>query len=316
MISYTDKLAVITGAGTGIGRGLARHLSAEGCHLALCDINPETLESTVTECKAQGVNVLSGLCDVGIEADILAFRDEVARHTDHIHLLFNNAGISGGSSFVSTSREEWERIFDICWFGVYHTTRAFLPMLLKSDAGHVINMSSANGLRAVLGGHYPHTAYSTAKFAVRGFTESLIHDFRFNAPHLQASVVFPGTIGTDIVANSAKVLGHNPPAQWTEEDIAIARRRWEISGADVSADMSDADVRARGEEEIDFLHEVGVPPDDAARQILDCVRAGDWRIIVGPDCETLDELVRTDPGGTYDEDFVLRWREATAKIMS
>ena len=316
MNSYKDKLAVITGAGTGIGRALAHHLADEGCNLALCDINPESLANTSRDCESRGVRVISKTCDVGLESDILAFRDAVSERTDHIHLLINNAGISGGSSMITTSREEWERTFDICWFGVYHTTRAFLPMLLKSDAGHVINMSSANGLRAFLGGHYPHTAYSTAKFAVRGFTESLIHDFRFNAPHLQASVVFPGTIGTDIVANSAKVLGHNPPAQWTEEDIAIARRRWEISAADVSADMSDADVRARGEEEIDFLHEVGLPPDDAARHILDCVKAGDWRIIVGPDCETLDELVRTDPSGTYDEDFVLRWREATAKIMS
>ena len=316
MNSYKDKLAVITGAGTGIGRALAHHLADEGCNLALCDINPESLANTSRDCESRGVRVISKTCDVGLESDILAFRDAVSERSDHIHLLINNAGISGGSSMITTSREEWERTFDICWFGVYHTTRAFLPLLLHAEAGHIVNMSSANGMRAVLGGHYPHTAYSSAKFAVRGFTESLIHDFRFNAPHLKASVVFPGTIGTDIVANSAQVLGHNPPADWSEEEIGLARRRWEIAGADVPANMSNEDARKRGEEEIDFLREVGVPPEEAAQHILERVKEGAWRIIVGPDCETMDELVRSDPDRSYDEDFVLRWREATAKLMS
>ena len=197
MEDFSGKIAVVTGGGTGMGRALVRQLVAEGCHVATCDIIEENLAETLELAKAdaaQGVRITGWRCDVASEEDVIAFRDHVAEalETEHINLLFNNAGIGGGGSFVEGSREEWERTFNICWFGVYYTARAFRDMLLASDEGHMVNTSSVNGFRASLGGNIPHTAYSAAKFAVKGFSEALINDFRFNAPHLKVSVVMPG----------------------------------------------------------------------------------------------------------------------------
>ena len=178
-----------------------------------------------------GTRVTTFVADVSVESEVLAFRDAVASglSTEHINLLFNNAGVGGGGSFVTDDRAEWEKTFGVDWGGVYYCTRAFLPMLLAADEGHVINTSSVNGLWASIGPTTPHTAYSTAKFAVRGFTEALITDFRVNAPHLRASVVMPGHIGTSIVMNSVKfhgqefrVDGRGPPL----EVPASTRRRW------------------------------------------------------------------------------------------
>ena len=136
------------------------------------------------------------------------FRDEVlAQHvTDHVNLVFNNAGIGGGASFILASREEWDRTFEICWGGVYNGCRAFVPLLIAADEGHLVNTSSVNGFWASLGPGMPHTAYSAAKFAVKGFTEALLEDFRLNAPHVGVSVVMPGHIGTEIVNNSRKLF--------------------------------------------------------------------------------------------------------------
>src|SRR5882724_11550776 len=126
----------------------------------------------------QGTRVTTHLADVSDEAQILRFRDETARDqdTDKIHLLFNNAGIGGGGSLVAGPREEWDKTFNVCWGGVYHCTRAFLPMLMAASEGHIVNTSSVNGFWASLGPNIPHTAYSAAKFAVKGFTEALITD--------------------------------------------------------------------------------------------------------------------------------------------
>src|SRR3546814_8826961 len=137
-----------------------------------------------------------------------AFRDHVTSHfgTDHVHLVFNHAGIGGGGSFLVYERDAWERTVGICWGGVYNGCRAFLPLLVASDGGHLVNVSSVNGFWASIGPYTPHTAYSAAKFAVRGFTEALLTDLRINAPHVQAHVVMPGHIGTSIVLNSAAIL--------------------------------------------------------------------------------------------------------------
>src|SRR5262249_57919553 len=100
-------------------------------------------------------------------------------------LLFNNAGIGGGGGFVKDDRAEWERTFDICWFGVYYCARAFLPLLTASDDAYIVNTSSVNGFWACLGPDVAHTAYSSAKFAVKGFSEALLVDLRLNAPHVK-----------------------------------------------------------------------------------------------------------------------------------
>jgi NAD(P)-dependent dehydrogenase (short-subunit alcohol dehydrogenase family) len=132
----------------------------------------------------QGLRITAHVADMSDEAQVQRFRDEVAERqdTDKIHLLFNNAGISGGGSMVAGSHEEWEKTFNVCWGGVYYCTRAFLPMLQKADEGHIVKTSSINGFWASIGSRVPHTAYSAAKFAVKGFTEALITDLRINAP--------------------------------------------------------------------------------------------------------------------------------------
>ena len=310
------KIAVVTGGGSGIGRALVRQLVTQGCHVAFCDVIHANLEETLALCRVNNphnVTVTGTICDVADESQVQQFFQDVsAEHaTDHVNLLINNAGINGGGSFVNRSREEWERTFNICWTGVYFVTRTFLPMLLNSSEGHLVNMSSANAIRPVLGGHVPHTAYSTAKFAVRGFTESLIHDFRYNAPHLGVSVVMPGHTGTGIMANSMQILEQNQPEAWTAGEIEKTRTRWEIAGVIGVKDMSDEQIRIDGAKEIENMQEMGVPPAEAAAIILQGVKNKTWRILIGKDTVSLDKLVRESPETMYDLDFVDRWREAT-----
>ncbi|MGE0623235.1 MAG: SDR family NAD(P)-dependent oxidoreductase [Pseudomonadales bacterium] len=319
MHDFSGKIAVITGGGSGIGRELARQLVTQGCHVAICDVSQSRMNDTLERCHAenpQDVTVSGTLCDVADEMQVSQYVEAVrVKHaTDHIDLLINNAGVNGGGSFIESPREEWERTFNICWLGVYLVTRAFMSLLLKSRDGHLVNMSSANAIRAVLGGHVPHTAYSTAKFAVRGFTEALIHDFRFNAPHLSVSVVMPGHTGTGIISNSLDVLGQKQPAEWAAEEIRTNKRRWRISGRDDVQSMSDDEARMVGTREIDNMRELGLPPAEAARVILDGVREKRWRILIGTDTKTLDHLVRQSPETAYDPDFVDRWREANNRL--
>ncbi len=291
-----------------MGRELVRQLSSEGCHVATCDVSAESLVETLALCDPDapaGTRITTFVADVADESATLAFAAAVAaeHRTDHINLLFNNAGIGGGGSFVLDQRSDWETTFNICWGGVYLCTRAFLPMLLASDEGHVVNTSSINGFWASLGLGIPHTAYSAAKFAVKGFTEALITDFRLNAPHLRASVVMPGHIGTSIVINSGKVLGREPK-ELTTEQIADLRTRLERAGLDVGG-ASDEDLRLgmqlRGEM---FRDNAPTSAAQAATAILDGVRANEWRILVGDDAVALDELVRERPGDAYEQSFV------------
>ncbi len=316
MKDFGGKIAIVTGGGTGMGRELVRQLVAEGCHVATCDVIAENLERTITQCREeapQGVRVTGHLCDVAVEAQVLGFQEEVAQQheTPHINLLFNNAGIGGGGSFVDAGREEWERTFNICWNGVYLCCRTFLPMLLASTEGHIVNTSSVNGFRASLGGNIPHTAYSAAKFAVKGFTEALINDFRFNAPHLKASVVMPGGVGTDIAINSTRILGRGSPQDWSDEEIQRMRARWTRMGADRGAlgvderllEMSNDEIRKAMTERQENYRNIGITPAQAARIILDGVKRDHWRILVGKDAEALDRAVRKDPLHAYNLDF-------------
>lgn len=304
---FQGRVAVVTGGGTGMGRELVRQLTADGCDVATCDVIEENLVDTAALCTSAGHRgqVLTHIADVSSESDVLAFRDAVAAWRPQVNLLFNNAGIGGGGSIIEDDREGWEKTFGVCWYGVYYNTRAFLPLLLKSDAGHVVNTSSVNGFWASLGPNIPHTAYSSAKFAVKGFTEALITDFRINAPHLRASVVMPGHIGTSIAINSRKLLG-NDPKDMTEEQIAQVRARMARSGLDLSG-ASDEDIRlgiqAQGEA---FRDQAPTSAAQAATIILDAVKRGDWRILVGDDAVILDEMVREIPTEAYLPNFMER----------
>jgi NAD(P)-dependent dehydrogenase (short-subunit alcohol dehydrogenase family) len=173
MQDFTNKIAVVTGGGTGMGRELVCQLIAAGAHVAMCDVSEANMAETQSIASALGQGRLtSHRCDVSSEQDVLRFRDEVAQQhdTQHINLLFNNAGIAGGGSVVDIDRREWERTFGVCWYGVFYGCTAFMPMLVASDEAHIINTSSVNGFWASVGPMTAHTSYSAAKFAVKGFT--------------------------------------------------------------------------------------------------------------------------------------------------
>jgi NAD(P)-dependent dehydrogenase (short-subunit alcohol dehydrogenase family) len=308
MKDFAGRIAVVTGGGMGMGRELVRQLVAAGCSVAMCDLSAPAMAETRQLCEAarvpQGLRITTHLADVSNEAQVERFRDEVAeRHdTDRIHLLFNNAGIGGGGSMFA-SREEWERTFNVCWGGVYYGTRAFLPMLQKADEGHIVNTSSVNGFWASLGPQVPHTAYSAAKFAVKGFTEALITDLRLNAPHIKSSVVMPGQIGTSITSNSRKIHGGTDSDLLDARQIALVRARIAATGTDISG-MSDDDIQKMvAERERRFREEAPTSAAEAASIILDGVKAERWRILVGKDAEGLDGLVRRSPERAYDVDF-------------
>jgi NAD(P)-dependent dehydrogenase (short-subunit alcohol dehydrogenase family) len=241
------------------------------------------------------VRITTHVADVSDEAQMNRFRDEVvAQHeTDHIDLLFNNAGIGGGNSFLTGSRDAWDKTFAVCWGGVYNSMRAFAGLVVASDDAYIVNTSSVNGCWASIGPGVPHTAYSAAKFAVKGFSEALMEDFRVNAPHVKVAVVMPGHIGTDIVLNSRELLG----VDLDEARAQMARRGLATEG------FSDDDIlnlmKMFGEM---FRDNAPVSAEQAATIILDGVRAGKWRILVGDDAHSLDEAVRADPENAYGED--------------
>jgi NAD(P)-dependent dehydrogenase (short-subunit alcohol dehydrogenase family) len=316
MQSFEGRLAVVTGGGTGMGRELARQLAAEGCHVAICDVSQEAMAETkeLSELGAPaGTRFTTHVADVSDEDQVLAFRDEVAiaHAADHLHLVFNNAGIGGGGSFVSDERSEWDRTFGVCWGGVYFGTRAFLPMLIAGPEGHLVNTSSVNGFWASIGPNTPHTAYSAAKFAVKGFTEALITDLRLHAPHVHASVVMPGHIGTSIVHNSMREHGRNPK-EMTEDQIAQLREQISGQGIDLTG-ASDEDIRQGIQMQADMFRDTApMSAAEAATVILEGVRAGEWRILVGDDAVALDEIVRDSPHDAYDPAFVERLQAAGA----
>ena len=317
MDSFEGKIAVVTGGGTGMGRELCLQLVKEGCNVATCDVLMENLEETKTLCQELNPDILVTLhqCDVSSEEAMNHFRDEViAAHGDKINLLFNNAGIGGGGSFMNPEdRADWERTFNVCWYGVYYGCRAFIESLVNADESHIVNTSSINGFWASLGPNTPHTAYCSAKFAVKGFSEALVTDLRLNAPHVGVSVVMPGHIGTSIAINSGKVLGRPAALDMSEQDIKELRERMMNSGGEMSEvvmNLSDDQIR-------EFMHQRGIAFRDnaptsageAATIILDGVKAGKWRILVGEDAHRLDERVRTNPESAYEASFIEATRD-------
>jgi NAD(P)-dependent dehydrogenase (short-subunit alcohol dehydrogenase family) len=308
--SFTGKLAVVTGGGSGMGRELVRQLAAAGCSVATCDWHPDTVAETVALARAgalPGVQVTSHVCDVSDEAQVLRFRDEVleGHASDHVDLVFSNAGIGGGGSFTNDSRDEWERTVAVDWFGVYYCARAFLPLLIASGDGVLVNTSSVNGLWASLGPGMPQTAYATAKFAVRGFSEALIEDLRTNAPQVRVAVVLPGHVGTNIVGNSLRARGLPELEQMNDaqvEELIPVDARARLARAGLVAEGASADELRRFllRANADFRDKAPVSAAQAATIILDAVRAGTWRILIGEDARTIDERVRARPEAAYD----------------
>jgi NAD(P)-dependent dehydrogenase (short-subunit alcohol dehydrogenase family) len=315
MKDFAGKFAVITGGGTGMGRELARQLVAEGCDVAICDVIDENMAETLRLCESeapQGIRITAHKCDVSKEDEVNRFRDDALQQhgRDSVNLLFNNAGIGTGVSFVDGDRDEWERTFNICWYGVYYNARAFMPYLVAADEAHMINTSSVNGFWATLGPGSTHSAYSAAKFAVKGFTEALVTDLRVNAPHVKVSVVMPGHIGTSIAINSGKISGHADPMDMPDDEINLIRKRVEErQGIDLSAASNDQIremIKAQGEA---FRDNAPTTAAEAAAMMIQGVRDERWRVLLGNDAHVLDKLVREIPEQAYEDSFFERLRE-------
>jgi len=305
MDSFTGKLAVLTGGGSGMGRELVRQLAVQGCSVAACDIDADSAADAAALARAvadERVLVTSHACDVADEEQVLRFRDELvkAHHTDHVDLVFCNAGIGGAGSFVCDKRAEWERTFAIDFWGTYYCARAFLPLLIASGDGILVNTSSVNGFWATLGPSMPNTAYSTAKFAIKGFTEALIEDLRTNAPQVTVAVVMPGHVGTDVIKNSRRILGYPGPEQMNEAELEEARpalARLGLPAGDMTLDeLRETVVKLENQ----FKDSAPLSAAAAATIILDGVRAGNWRILVGDDAIGVDQAVRARPEDAYD----------------
>ena len=252
-----------------------------------------------------GVSVTSHVCDVSDEAQVQRFRDELLEQhaSDHVDLVFANAGVFGGGSFVKDSRQEWERTFAINWQGVYFCARTFLPLLIASGDGVLVNISSVAGFWATAGDRAPISAYSTSNFAIRGFSEALIEDLRSHAPQVRVVVVMPGVVNTGIAENSRRVLGLPDFEQLTDAELMemipeVARAIFVGMGV-LAEDFSADDLRQAIPRLKDAFRDQGFLPAQAAAEVLNGVRSGAWRILVGDDARMLDEQVRANPQAPF-----------------
>jgi NAD(P)-dependent dehydrogenase (short-subunit alcohol dehydrogenase family) len=289
---------------------LVRQLAAQGCSVAACDWRAAAVAHAAATAQPDappGVLVTGHSCDVSDEEQVLRFRNELLEQhsAGHVDLVFSNAGIGGGASFVRDTREAWERTFAAARRSVYYVARAFLPLLIASGDGVLVNTSSVDGFWATGGPGMPNTAYSAAKFAVKGFTEALIEDLRTNAPQVRVAVVMPGHVGTDILANSRRAQGLPEPSEMSqaqlEELIPPGARTGLVRAGLLPADASAEDLRRTLTRlEADFRDKAPLSAAEAATIILDGVRSGGWRILVGKNASMLDAAVRAQPEAAYD----------------
>ena len=261
MKDFRGKTAVITGAGSGMGRYLAVLLARAGANVAICDINEETLNGTAAMVRQYNVALSSHVVDMGDMERIEALPDEVVAQHGSVDLVFNNAGVTMGSSFAAMSEEDWDWVMNINLNGVVKASRVFLPLLKDRPEAAIINTSSIFGMIAVAG----QSVYHATKFGVRGFTESLAKEFK-DTP-VQVHCVHPGHIGTNIVANS----------RFNEEDDSKFLRQ---DNVDEMADM---------------FRSGGMHPSRAAQIILDGVTRNIRRIFVGLDAKLMDLAQRITP---------------------
>ncbi|OHU29929.1 SDR family NAD(P)-dependent oxidoreductase [Mycobacteroides chelonae] len=264
MEGYSGKVAVVTGAGSGIGRALALELARSGAKVAISDVNIEGLSETERQVQALGAEVRADLLNVVEREAFLLYADSITRQFSKVNQIFNNAGIAYAGDVGVSPFKDMERIFDVDFWGVVNGTKAFLPHLIASGDGHVINVSSLFGLLSLPG----QSAYNAPKFAVRGFTESLRQEMIIGKKPVAVTCVHPGGIKT-----------------------AIARNATVAEGIDVRAAAAAFDK---------YL--AITSPEAAARIILTAVRKKKPRVLVGPDAKLLDVLVRV-MGARYQDLF-------------
>ena len=263
MKTFNNKVAAVTGAGSGIGQQLALLLAKQGCHLSLSDINEQGLAKTVELLKDSNVRVTTKKLDVSDREAMRAWAEETVQNHGSVNMIFNNAGVALGSTVEGASYDELEWIVGINFWGVVYGTKEFLPLIKQTGDGHIINISSLFGLTA----QPTQSAYNATKFAVRGFTESLRQELDIENCGVSALCVHPGGIRTNI-ANDARMndslrsLGMNP------------------------------EKSART-----FNKLLRIPPEEAARQILAAVQKDKRRVLIGNDAKSLDLIQRILPTG-------------------
>lgn len=256
---FQNKVCVITGAGSGIGRALAENLAKRGAKLALSDIDTDGLAETVRRCEQLGAKVKSDRLNVAEREAVLLYADAVQEHFGVVHQVYNNAGIAFHGEVLRSEFKDIERIMDIDFWGVVNGTKAFLPMLIESGDGHVINVSSLFGLIAVPG----QSAYNSAKFAVRGFTESLRQEMLVARHPVRVTCVHPGGIKTAVARNAtyAEGIDSKNAASMFDKKLAIHT------------------------------------PAMAAQTITEGVRKGHGRVLIGWEAKLLDMFVRVTASG-------------------
>jgi NAD(P)-dependent dehydrogenase (short-subunit alcohol dehydrogenase family) len=270
MKHFDGRIAAITGAGSGIGRALAKELAGRGAHLALSDIDEVGLAETVTQCEGFPVKVTSQRLDVADRAAVHAWADQVVADHGKVNLIINNAGVALGATVDGMSYDDFEWLMNINFWGVVHGTKAFLPHLTAAGEGHIVNLSSVFGLVSIPS----QSAYNAAKFGVRGFTDSLRIELDIANSGVSCTTVHPGGIKTNI-ARSARMH---------ESVVALA------GSAAAAADQFDKVAMTT--------------PEKAARQILTAVERDRRRALIGPDAKVLD-LVSRLPAGVYQRVLVL-----------
>jgi NADP-dependent 3-hydroxy acid dehydrogenase YdfG len=225
MSSFEGKVAVITGAGSGIGRALAVDLAVRGAKLALSDIDADGLAETVRAVEVFGKEVKADRLNVAEREEVLAYADDVVAHFGTVHQVYNNAGIAHNGNVEESDFKDIERIMDVDFWGVVNGTKAFLPHVIASGDGHIVNISSLFGLIAVPG----QSAYNAAKFAVRGFTEALRQEMLVAGHRVKVTCVHPGGIKTAVARNATAdvrgVLRQLPGAAFAGDGRGDDRRR-------------------------------------------------------------------------------------------
>jgi len=264
-VSFTGRVVVITGAGSGIGRALAIALAGQGALLAVSDIDGAGLDDTANQCLNAGMAARADIVDVTNREAMTAYAADVAAQFGRVNIVFNNAGVVFTGDITKSSYDDIEHVIDVDFWGVVNGTKAFLPYLIESGAGHLINISSAFGLIAAPG----YSAYNAAKFAVRGFTEAVQQEMHSAGHPVHVSCVYPGAVQTRILQTGRYAEGENHAA---------------------INDVFDKMARTS--------------PAQAAATILRGVRARKRRILVGPDAVAADLLARVGGTG-YQQLFQL-----------